>query len=287
MEHEITRDYTLKTNQEDIKSWDSYGLMDGYYSGTVFTFKTANIDFKANCSHETDHAVEAWEIEYSEGLGWVDDHWEAEFAIPFVGHDGAAQDVSDLSCTIEDTIGFKLYYYTFNPGQAQNFYYPSGTELEIGTYANLDFAPLPTIESCDAAGTKKDVFDVGETVYISGSGYPASSTFDLYIVADVTAWTDGMTIPERVSGAATTISSDISGIISPTAVWNAPTVLGKYDIVVDIDGNGVYNVLIDSLDSDDVDVTAGFVISEFSLGMFALFIMGTLLATVACKRKAI
>jgi hypothetical protein len=112
------------------------------------------------------------------------------------------------------------------------------------------------IESCDSMGTGKDIFNVGETVYVTGSGYPPSTAYDTYIVQHTT-WTDGMQIPTRISGTADSVSTNSSGNIPPTIVWNS-LVAGKYDIVVDVNGNGRYDVSVDALDNGNVEPNAGF-----------------------------
>jgi len=122
-----------------------------------------------------------------------------------------------------------------------------------------------TIESCNSAGVKKDKFALTEDVYVVGSGYTPSTTYDAYIVDDVT-WTDGMAIPPRVPGTASTIDSDPAGVVPPTLVWGLPLILGKYDIVVDVNGNGVYDEGVDALDDMDVTTAGFFVIPEFPLG---------------------
>ena len=135
-------------------------------------------------------------------------------------------------------------------------------------------APAATIESCDSTGTKKDSFELSETVYVNGSGYAPSTTYDIYVVNDVT-WSDSMTLPGPVPGTVTSVSSDSSGNILPTPVWSPSLTPGKYDIVVDVDGNGKYNVDIDALDDNDIQVTAGFfVIPEYAVG--------TILGLIGC-----
>jgi hypothetical protein len=76
-----------------------------------------------------------------------------------------------------------------------------------------------------------------------------------------------MTIPERVQGTATTVSSDSSGNINLIAVWNEPLTPGKYDIVVDVNGNGRYDNGVDALCNNKITATAGFfVIPEYLFG---------------------
>jgi hypothetical protein len=123
-----------------------------------------------------------------------------------------------------------------------------------------------TIESCDSTGAEKDTFVLGDKVYATGTGYEASTDYDVYLVED-TMWVDGMEIPPPVPGTATTISSDASGNVSATLLWNNPLVAGEYDIVVDIDGDGLYYAEDDALDDNEIEVTAGFfVIPEVAIG---------------------
>ena len=277
-----TRDFALTPLQEDLKLCKSdHTLQDGYYNVSFYA-KTDEIDFDAYCVHETDHATAEGEIEHWEGLSWVDDHWESEFAIPFVGHDGGSSDVSDLSCTVADTIGFKIQYY-YGPS-VNNYYYPEDDTLQINKYANLSF-PAPTIESCNATGDKKDYFNLHEDVYLNGSDFLPSTAYDLYIVNDVNTWNDNMSIPSRISGTATSILSDSNGTLSPTAAWSDPSTLGEYDIIVDVNGNGFYDAGIDALDNNDVEVTAGFIIPEFtSFLILSLFMILTMLGAVLHRK---
>lgn len=282
-----TRDSVLTPNQEDSKSCSSatnVTLRDGCYKDSSYYTYTTEIDFDANAVHENDHGTEEWEIEYWEGLGWVDDHWECEFAIPFIGNDTGINDVSDLNCTMADTVGIKFQYF-FQP--ATNYFYPMGNQYVIGNYTSLSFLPPPTIESCDDAGTQKDTFDLGETVYVNGSGYLPSTTYDLYLVEDLD-WTDLMPIPERVPDTAINVSSDSSGKIPSTDVWTDPQATGKYDIIVDVNSNGIYDAEVDALDNNDVAVTAGLVIPEFpSLLALSLFMVATLLSAVVLDKNRV
>lgn len=120
--------------------------------------------------------------------------------------------------------------------------------------------PCPTIESTDSIGNRKDIFYLDETVYVNGTGYPPSRLFNLYIVEDVAAWTDGMLIQSGVLGTTATVSSNSLGNIFAETGWNPPLNLGGFDIIVDVDNNDVYNIHVDALDDNDVDSTAGFIV---------------------------
>jgi hypothetical protein len=277
-----SRDYTLTNLQEDLKTWaSSQVLHDGYFNSSWYG-TTTEIDFVANATHEIEHFPDASEIEYWEGLSWMDDHWESEFSIPFVGNDTGITDVSDLTCSILDTIGIKIQYF-YQP--ATNCYYPQGGLMEVNTYADLSFPP-PIIESCNITGDAKDYFNLHEDVYVNGGDFSPLTTHDFYIVNDVATWTDGMAIPTRVAGTATTINTDSDGNVALFAAWSDPPTNGLFDIIVDVNGNGHYDLGIDALDSDDVEVSAGFMIPEYaSLLAILLLSMVAILSTVAVKKK--
>jgi hypothetical protein len=109
----------------------------------------------------------------------------------------------------------------------------------------------PTVESALISGTPENTFQIGDPVYATvGSGYAASTTYDLYVVDDTT-WTDGMAIPSRVGGTESSVTTDASGNIpAGTLIWTSSSVAGNYDIVVDVTGNGQYDTGIDALDSN-------------------------------------
>jgi parallel beta-helix repeat protein len=132
----------------------------------------------------------------------------------------------------------------------------------------VSFTPptASTIESSDSSRTKKDTFQLGESVYAIGSGYPlvdsTPGTFDLYVVADTT-WTDNMPIPARVIGTAMSVTTDENGNIPVTKIWTE-SVVGKYDIVVDVNDNEKYDAGTDPLDDMDVNEAGFETIPEFS-----------------------
>jgi len=118
-----------------------------------------------------------------------------------------------------------------------------------------------------AVARAKDVYDISETVYIRGSGYSPSTRYGLHVVEDTT-WSDGIELPDRVSVSETSVTTDVKGnIAAGTVAWYGPLTPGKYDIVVDVNGNGKYDEYIDAIDDEDIEVTAGFfIIPELSLG---------------------
>jgi hypothetical protein len=160
------------------------------------------------------------------------------------------------------------------------------SEAEIAQIVEGIKQGSPTIDSCDSTGVKKDTFVLSDDVYAMGTGYRAQTTYDVYVVEDVT-WVDGMAIPPRVAGTATTVTSDASGDVPATLLWSNPLVAGKYDIVVDVDGDGLYYAEVDAVDDNDIEVTAGFfVVPEVTLGsIMAATAMFTSLGLFAYKKK--
>ncbi len=149
---------------------------------------------------------------------------------------------------------------------AAGWYAPENLTV-IGFSDMIECVVVPVIESCDSTGVRKDTFSVGEDVYVNGTGFGNSTVYSLFVVEDQAVWSDGMAIPARVSGTATTVSSLPDGTILPTLGWANPLVLGKYDIIVDVNNNTQYDAGIDALDDNDIMVTAGFfVIPEIPLG---------------------
>ena len=162
---------------------------------------------------------------------------------------------------------------------------PAGNTEEIFLLHGTEFT-TPTVESTNSAGDKKDIFELGETVHVTGEGYEPSTTYNVYLVEDVETWNEGMTIPPRVPETATQITSNTEGAIPPTIIWTNPQVVGKYDIIIDVNNNGIYDPEVDALDNNDVEVTAGMIIPEFSFTLFLTFFVAlTLFALFISKSQ--
>ena len=150
-------------------------------------------------------------------------------------------------------------------------------EHSIDITLEITGVPLvPTIESCNSTGAVKNAFDLDEEVWVIGYGFEPLVLVDVYVVSDVLTWSDGMNISAlTIMDVNTDVLTDADGNITATPVWTSGLVPGKYDIVVDVDQDGIYDEGTDALDDMDVKETAGlFVIPEFWLG--------TILGLVAC-----
>jgi hypothetical protein len=140
-------------------------------------------------------------------------------------------------------------------------------------------------KSSDSGGTQKDVFAPGDGVFFAGNLTP-SVVNDIYIIPAQTLG-DGQAIPNRVPNSALWINTDASGHvidssldvyqnpageiaysgIAPAKVWIAPP-SGAYTIVVDRNGDGVFNASFDVVDSN------GFVVVSPPIGVPALGPLG-------------
>ena len=139
----------------------------------------------------------------------------------------------------------------------------SGTTYEIGTRTVDDSDNMnpewisdtattlasasPSATSSSATGAPIDTYRVDADVYVTGSGFAAGTNVDIYIVRDH-YWYDGNPIPSDVTGSVETVPA-VNGAVGPVLVWHAPLVIGEYDIVIDANQNGIYDVSTDGLDS--------------------------------------
>lgn len=163
----------------------------------------------------------------------------------------------------------------------EDFYH----ETDIYLYPASTPSPAPLIESCNSTGAQKDVFELGETVYATGGGFFPLTSYPFYLVEDLEAWTDGMTIPERVPGTEPSIVSNEDGEIDPSDMWHDPQIMGGFDMVVDVNRNGQYDEGIDALDGDDIELVAGFIIIPELSTILPAFMIATLSVAILLRRK--
>jgi hypothetical protein len=108
------------------------------------------------------------------------------------------------------------------------------TDIEITNPGSLTF------KTCDSTGATKNNFNSSSTVYFSATGLSASTTYPIYVVKDTSAWTVRVPFPARVSGSASSVTTDNSGNINPTSVYeNAES--GTYAVLVDVNSNNQFD----------------------------------------------
>lgn len=108
-------------------------------------------------------------------------------------------------------------------------------------------------------GNFADNFTYGDVVLIKGVGFLPGMNVTVYAVADKNNWADGDTIPDVVAKKGGIIIGATGRLAE--SIWDAPnkTSAGKkYDLVVDVNSNGLYD---SSLDVIDGKFREGFIVS--------------------------
>jgi len=225
-----------------------------YYSGSI-------AEFQGTGSNWTMVTPSGWEAVRGNTLGEV----SYEYSIPY----------SKIGVTSgeADVLGFALGIYHNGPGGVNDYWWPSNIPNlnQPDTWTDLIFPAKPTFESCDSLGNTKNMFNMGDVLYAKGSGFAYPSWIMMTVTKDLT-WNDKMTIPElfdedHVFGPVGSQASAAGELIPTGFIW-FDLVPGEYDIVVDINENGVYDECVDVLDDFDVN-GAGFFVTP------AMFDFGT------------
>jgi hypothetical protein len=116
----------------------------------------------------------------------------------------------------------------------------------------------PSIWACNANGVETNSFYTNDTVYACGENLTADASgyVDIYIVTDTSSWPANTTLND-VSIGYQTFTTNSTGDLPPTSRWPSPTI-GYYDVVADVDRNGIYN----STDYVDSTSNVGFTIEQ-------------------------
>ena len=158
-------------------------------------------------------------------------------------------------------------------------YYTGSTSYDDGISAV--FYVVPTVASCDSGGSEDSEFLYNETVYASGSGYSASTAYDVYIypspIADDTALGSLGTSPSDSGWKAADITTDGSGDFSATSIWDTTGFGGsetEWDVIVVPDGDTTFNEEDDACDT--LGSTAGMVAPVPEIATIVLVSLGLL-----------
>jgi hypothetical protein len=113
------------------------------------------------------------------------------------------------------------------------------------------------IMNTGSLGQEKNSFYTNESVYIRTFGNISTSsvTVDIYVTYNNDTWPNGTSLTD-VAGGKRTVSTNSSGQIPITAIWSSPAE-GSYDVVVDVNKDGLYNQSIDYVDNES---TTGFTV---------------------------
>ncbi len=139
----------------------------------------------------------------------------------------------------------------------------------LGTKAEVN--PPAKIDSCAANGETQYFFATGQTVWLRGEGFNASTTYDVYVVVYGSCPIGELLPPSRVPGTTNQVTTDASGEFL-VYVWHTAQ-HGTYDIIIDIEGDGVHTVA-DPMVVSTVGTAGIFVTPEYEYG--------ALLAVAAC-----
>jgi hypothetical protein len=115
-----------------------------------------------------------------------------------------------------------------------------------------------SVWACNANGAVINSFYTNDTVYACGQNLTADASgyVDIYIVTDTSSWPANATLNDASIGYQT-FTTNSTGDLPPTSRWPSPTI-GYYDMVADVDRNGIYN----STDYVDSTSNVGFTIEQ-------------------------
>jgi len=132
-----------------------------------------------------------------------------------------------------------------------------------------------TVVSCDSSGNEKNTFLPSEDVYCKIWPYIFQPTdVRIYIVYNnEESW--GGALTDRSDGYENVTLTPSPGYLGPFKIWSNPLTPGGYDIVVDMNHNGIYD------DGDMFMVDSGH--GCFDVGFFVVpeLPLGTLMAVMA------
>lgn len=136
----------------------------------------------------------------------------------------------------------------------------NGGEGYRGIFSMNLLEQIPTVWASDALGNDKELFEPSDSMYASVEA--AGQTVTFYVTAHHETWVDGDVLTD-VSGGAEMLTLNPSGV-QTVEVWVPLLVSGSYDVVLDMNNNGVFDLGVDSTDMAQVRLVN--VIPEVPLG---------------------
>ena len=177
--------------------------------------------------------------------------------------------------------------FLFATGEFENI--PEG-ECGYGWDYAIVLVSCPSGDATDPAGGVQEVYNTGETVHATGSGFAPNGSVDIYIVDDY-AWIGGEKITGyNVYASLKGVPTNATGSIAPTEIWPNP-IPGEYDMVFDANQNEYYDIGVDVVDHP---AHPGFTVEGqvqvpalTPIGLIALVGLLTIIATstILSKRK--
>ncbi|HEY3356433.1 MAG TPA: hypothetical protein VGQ83_24495 [Polyangia bacterium] len=137
---------------------------------------------------------------------------------------------------------------------------------------DVDEAQPPHVFAADASGAPQNAFavgaatlapgEVGGEIFAAGDGFPPGAVVDLYVARDADVWV-GKAMPRPGDPAyiagPVTATVDADGRLAPTRTGFVPAVghVGIYDVLVDVDRNGVFDWSFNVKDGADGEQKVG------------------------------
>jgi hypothetical protein len=134
-------------------------------------------------------------------------------------------------------------------------------EWDPGTFSMHFLQPVTTtVWASDALGNDKELFEPSDSIFASVQA--AGQTVTFYVTAHHETWVDGDVLTD-VSGGAKMGTLNPSGV-QTVEVWVPILVSGCYDVVLDTNNNGLFDLGVDETDVAQVRLVN--VIPEVPLG---------------------
>ncbi|RLG71955.1 MAG: hypothetical protein DRO11_03315, partial [Methanobacteriota archaeon] len=167
-------------------------------------------------------------------------------------------------------------------------------DLVIDTNLNGEYNPNSQVEPLEAflgaglrvletpvyaannLGVTQKYFYPGEAIYVFGDDYTPNILVDLYVVTNDDEWFDGTPLVD-INGDVETVQITGTGELPLTMVLGPMLTVGEWDIVVDVDRDGLYDEGVDvvnSLDTAGVIVRSPGVRSEYNWSPRDIFFVG-------------
>jgi hypothetical protein len=119
----------------------------------------------------------------------------------------------------------------------------------------------PNAETAFDTGNPSSFFTPNEGVHVFGDLFPVSTTVDIYIVPDK-GWANGDAIGTDVGDGIDSVTTEADGSLDLALIWSPDLGIGKYDVVIDTNRNGVYDYETDAVIGEggvgfEVNITPG------------------------------
>jgi hypothetical protein len=191
--------------------------------------------------------------------------WEDTQTVPEHAENGVWK-VERVECRDKVT-NYKLYYY----------------DTDYTADFTVTSAPVCDIWSSDVLGNVKNCFYAGDSVYVTVP--EAGLTVSLYVVADKSTWNDGDPLTDVSPDGVETLTLNSGQGTQTIQICGAPLAARYYDIVMDVDRDGVFDAELDCV--DDLEIAGFFVIPEVPFGaiMASLSMLVALAAFIGVKRS--